>query len=151
MRARVVALGRAAAGDDGVGRAVIEALRGRVGDEVELIALDDPSALVSVLETRLRVVLVDAILGAPAGEVLELSPDDLAQESFAPVSSHGISAAQAIAFAEALAPGDLPPIQVVAICIAAPAASAWGLSPAVAAAVPGTVDRILAILELGER
>lgn len=148
MRARVIALGQAAAGDDGVGLAVLEALRTRgVPAGVELVRAPEDVALVSLLETRAPVVIVDAVLGNPAGEVLELAPAELARRGGRAVSTHGIGVPEAVELARALAPTAVTPsIRVVAVTIARPARYEQRLSPAVAAALPRAVERVLALV-----
>jgi hydrogenase maturation protease len=145
----VIALGQSAAGDDGVGLAVLEALRARgVPEGVELVRAAEDSALVALLETSAPVVLVDAVLGSPPGEVVELAPEELAPRGLRPVSTHGLGVAQALALARALAPGRIAPlVRIVAVTIAQPVEYAWELSPAVAAAAPRAVERVLALLE----
>jgi hydrogenase maturation protease len=120
MRTYVVGLGQPAAGDDGVGFAVLEELRRRaVPDETELLRVSDATDLISLLEGDARVVLVDAVLASPAGVVMELAPEDLSQRAPQPASSHGISAAQAIELTPA--PNGAPPhIRVVAVTIGRP-------------------------------
>jgi hypothetical protein len=72
-RARVIGLGQALAGDDGVGLAVLERLGAAgVPDGVELVSARDESALLALLETPAPVVLLDAVLGGRPGEVVEL-------------------------------------------------------------------------------
>ena len=148
MRTYVVGLGQPAAGDDGVGFAVLEELRRRaVPDETELLRISDATDLISLLEGGARVVLVDAVLASPAGVVMELAPEDLSQSAPQPASSHGISAAQAIELARALSPNGAPPrIRVVAVTIGRPDRYRTGLSPEVAAAVPEAADRVLSLL-----
>jgi hydrogenase maturation protease len=148
-RARVIALGQAAAGDDGVGLAVLEALRReRLPPDVELLHAAEDSALVTLLATPAPVVLVDAVLGGLPGEVIELVPEELDASGFRPVSTHGLGAARAIALARTLAPDAVSPaIRIVGITIALPARYVQVLSPAVAAAVPRAVARVQALVE----
>lgn len=143
-RVRVIALGQAAAGDDGVGLAVLDALRERgVPADVECLRAPEDVALVSLLETRAPVVLVDAVLDAPAGRVLVLSPADLAAHGRA-VSTHGIGVAEALELARTLAPDAISPsVRVVAVTIERPVRYEPRLSAAVAAAVPHAVERVL--------
>ena len=149
MRARVIGLGQAAAGDDGVGLAVLDALRARgVPADVELVQAAEDVALVSLLETCTPVVLVDAVLGTPVGEVLELSTADLAGRSARAVSTHGLGVPDAVALARTLAPDTVSPsVRVVAVTIERPTGYAQCLSPAVAAAVPRAVERVLGLVE----
>ena len=150
MSARVVGIGQEVAGDDGVGLADLDELQRRpVPAGTRLVRLADPMDLVSLLESsgETRVVLVDAVLGSPAGAVLELSPAELSSQAPQPASSHGLGAARAIALARALSPdGAASRVRVVAVTIHAPGRYRAGLSPEVAAAVPQAADRILRLL-----
>ncbi|KYF91531.1 hydrogenase expression/formation protein hupD [Sorangium cellulosum] len=154
MTARIIGLGQRAAGDDAAGLAVLEALRrqGLPGD-AELVEARDASALVSLLQTPATVVVVDAVLASPSGEVLDLSLSDLAAGAPVPVSTHGLGVAQAIELARIAAPDRLSPdIRIVGVSIGRPchpeprALAELGLSPEVAAAVPRAVARVLSFL-----
>ena len=146
--ARVIGLGQRVAGDDGVGLAVVDALRARgVPAGVEVVCASEDAALVSLLETAVPVVLVDAVLGSPAGDVLELDPAELARRDAHAVSTHGIGVADAVALARTLAPETVAPsVRVVAVTIERPARYETGLSPAGAAALPHAVARVLALV-----
>jgi hydrogenase maturation protease len=148
MRARVIGLGQGAAGDDGIGLAVLDALRARgVPADVELVRAAEDVTLVSLLETCAPVVLVDAVLGTPTGEVLELSPADVARRGPRALSTHGLGVPEAVELARTLAPDTVSPsVRVVAVTIERPVGYAQGLSPAVAAAVPRAVERVLALV-----
>jgi len=148
MRARVIGLGQAAAGDDGVGLAVLDALREHgVPADVELVRAAEDVALVALLETCAPVVLVDAVLGTPTGEVLDLAPSELARRGPRSVSTHGLGVPEAVELARTLAPDTVSPaVRVVAVTIQRPTAYAQCLSPAVAAAVPRAVARVLGLV-----
>lgn len=141
---RIIALGQGLAGDDGVGLAVIQALRrGGIPRAVELLPIGDPSRLFSHLETAEPVVLVDAALGDPPGRVVEAGLDDLLEVGCRPLSSHGFGLRETLALLRSLAPERIAPsIRLVLICIDRPARPAIGLSPPVAAAVEVAADRI---------
>jgi hydrogenase maturation protease len=63
------------------------------------------------------------------------------------VSSHGIGVADALALAGALGHDvSMAALRIVAVAIARPAGRRAGLSPEVAAAVPGAAERVLGIL-----
>ncbi len=150
VRARVIGIGRASAGDDGVGLAVVDALRAApLGSGVELCNVAEPTALIPLLEGASRVVLVDAVVGAGrAGEVLALSADDLDDAAPRLFSTHGVSVAQALALARALAPdGPSADVKIVAVCIARPTGPAHGLSTEIAAAVPRAAAAVVACIE----
>lgn len=148
MSARVVGIGQAVAGDDGVGLAVLDELRRRsVPAGTRLVRLADPVELVSLLESRDPVVLVDAVLATPPGEVVELGPEELSSQAPQPASSHGMGTARAIELARALSPdGAASSVRVVAVTIRVPDRYRAGLSPEVAAAVPRAADRVLQLL-----
>lgn len=148
IRTRVIALGQAAAGDDGVGLAVLEELRRQgVPAGVELVHAAEDSALVTLLATPAPVVLVDAVLGGEPGSVLELTPEALDASGVRPVSTHGLGAARAIALARTLSPETVSPaIRIVGIAIARPARYEQALSPAALAAVPSAAARVRALV-----
>jgi hydrogenase maturation protease len=137
LRARVVGLGQPVAGDDGVGVAVIVRLRAE--GEIEGVLYEtiaDASTLVERLQAKAPIVIVDAVVGGgEVGDVVVLEPRQLGKTA-RPLSSHGISVAQAIELARALAPDAVPEaIRIVGIVIAEPKRGMTSLSPAVAAAV----------------
>lgn len=136
----IVGVGQRLAGDDGVGPAVIDHLRrSALPPDITIGEVREPSALIPMLgETRGRLVIVDAVLAEPAGEVLDLDAGALEERGLASVSSHGLSVGQALALARATMSEDasVPDVRVVAITTARPIRGTQGLSPAVAASVP---------------
>jgi hydrogenase maturation protease len=136
----IVGVGQPFAGDDGVGPAVIDFLRrSDLPPGVTLTNVREPTALVPLLdEAERRLVIVDAVLAEPAGEILELGAAEVESRGLSSVSSHGISVGQALALGRATRASGHPgaDVRVVAITIARPARDSVGLSPAVAAAVP---------------
>lgn len=149
MRARVIGLGQAAAGDDGVGLAVIAALRGQaLARDAELVPITEPSELLPLLETETPIILVDAIVGSPAGHVVQLSCEELAAHRSAALSTHGASVRQVLDLARVLrGERPLPAIHVIAVRITRPDRHRSGLSRSVAAAVPKAARRVLALLQ----
>ena len=145
-RLQIIGLGQALAGDDGVGLAVLHALRAQpLPSDVELLTIADPSALVDLFASDTAILLLDAVLGEPAGEIAELTPEALSARPPLSVSSHGLGIPQAIGLARALAEGGpMATIRIIAVTIARPERYARGLSPAVAAAVPRAMQRVLA-------
>jgi hydrogenase maturation protease len=135
-----VGVGQRLAGDDGVGLAVIEHLRrSALPPEITIGEVREPSALIPMLEdTQGRLVIVDAVLAEPAGEILNLDADALEARGLASVSSHGLSVGQALALARATmtASASAPDVRVVAVTTGRPIRGTQGLSPAVAASVP---------------
>ena len=148
MHARIIGLGQAAAGDDAVGLAVLEWLREHgVPEGVELVRAAEESALIPLLETPAAVVLVDAVLGTPPGEIRELTPEQIATAGLLPLSTHGMGVPQALQLAQILAPDAVSPsIRIVAVTISRPGRYEQQLSRAVAAAVPRAAERILALV-----
>jgi hydrogenase maturation protease len=147
MRARVIAVGEAAAGDDGVGPAVLARLRDEgLPDGVETLLARDPMDLVGAIDGAARVVVVDALVGIPPGEVREMAPEEVAAGGPAAVSTHGMGVREAIELARAVRDAPLPPIRIVAVGIERPAALGMGLSPAVAAAVARAAARVRALV-----
>lgn len=144
----VVGIGQLAAGDDGVGLAVARALAAR-GLAVRESA--DASILLALLADGHRVVVVDAVAGGgPPGAVIRIDPDALAAGGAAPLSSHGLGVAEAIAIARTLhGDGVVAGLAIVGVAIGRPAAHAIGLSPAVAAAI-GPAAALAAELAAGD-
>jgi hydrogenase maturation protease len=144
---RVIGLGQRAAGDDGVGLAVVELLRVRgVPSGVEVVDANDTTDLVALLATDARVIVVDAVVAERAGEVLDLAPEDLSRPEDRAVSSHALSVRAAIELARALGDPLAPAIDIVGITIERATRLAEGLSPVVGEAVPRAVEHILARL-----
>lgn len=154
MTRRVVGLGQRAAGDDGVGHAVLDALaRLELPSSVELSWAKEASALISLVEGAERLVVVDAVTGAgPPGEVRVLHDEELCAEAMSSVSSHGLGVVQALSLARALSDGVTHDVHFVAVTIDEPRRHVIGLSPpvlrAVAEAVRAIVD-LVADAEMG--
>lgn len=148
-RARVIALGQPAAGDDGVGPAVAARLAARgLPPGVELELATDASQLVDRVLGCAQVVVVDALLDGAPGSLHVLDPAALDAAPLTTLSSHGLSVGAALALARAIA-GDAvaPRVDVVAVAIAPPERYGIGLSPAVEAAVDRAVDAVLRCVE----
>ena len=133
MTAVVVGIGQLAGGDDGVGLVVARTLAAR-GLETRESA--DASVVLALLAAERRVVLVDAVVGGGApGSVLRLTAEAL-ESGPRPLSSHGLGVAEALELASTLYGTPIVErVEIVGVVIARPAGSAFGLSPAVAAAV----------------
>jgi hydrogenase maturation protease len=137
--ARIVGVGQPFAGDDGVGPAVIAFLRGAgLPAGVEVGEVREPSALIPLLDDERPMVIVDAVLAAPAGAVLDLDAGAVESGGLTSVSSHGLSVGAALSLARASRPADRPPpdVRVVAVAIGSAVRGARGLSAPVEAAVP---------------
>jgi hydrogenase maturation protease len=107
----------------------------------------EATALVALLDTDVPTILVDAVLGEPPGQVLELGVGELALRAPLRVSSHGLGVSEAIALAQTLN-NTLPSVRVVAVTIAMPERYAQGMTAAVDAAVPRAVERVVSLLEV---
>jgi hydrogenase maturation protease len=144
----VIGLGQPAAGDDGVGLEVVACLRRRgVPEGVELLMVPEPSALIPLLITSAPVVLVDAVLATSPGQVLTLTPGMLAERRPRPLSSHGLDLCQAVELARVVGGAAVSGcIRIVGVSIVRPRGVGYGLSPAVAAAVPGAAGRVLGLV-----
>lgn len=149
MGARVIGIGQPAAGDDGVGLAVLKELRCcGVPAGVEMYEITEPTRMMPLLETHETVIIVDAIVGGKApGVVLNLSLEAFEQETLTPVSSHGLGVIDVIRMARTLEPERVSSqIRVVGVVIARPQRYRQGLSPEVAQAVPQAVKEVLSLL-----
>lgn len=148
-RVVIIGLGQAAAGDDGVGAAVVDALRDApLPAGVELVAARDATELVELLRGAGRAILVDAAIGAgPPGSVRLLSPDGLATLPSHPLSSHGFGVREALELACAVTDAAGCRISIVAVCIEAPRRYERGLSPAVRAAVTRARQLVLSCVQ----
>jgi hydrogenase maturation protease len=150
----VAAIGQAAAGDDGVGFAVLEELRRRSPqtapglEDAELLEVSDLAALLPLLCSGRRVILIDGVVGAgKSGEVRVFAPAELAGCACATLSSHGLDIATVLGLAESLAaPAPPPRVEIVGVTIAAPQRLRLTLSPAVQAAVPRAASIVAALL-----
>lgn len=157
---RVIGLGQRAAGDDGVGIAVLEVLRGRqqsadtqASGHVELVEAD-PTALIDLLDGVTRAILVDAVVtDGPPGRLLRLRAEELeAARLRPPTSSHGFDVRRAVELARVLHPASVcRDIWVVAITISLPSVVEYGLSGSVAEAVPAAVQEIENLLDVASR
>jgi hydrogenase maturation protease len=144
---RVIGIGQAMAGDDGVGLAMLRMLR-EMGPPpgVELHEVGEVTALLPLLETAHPVVLVDALVADSAtGRVLELMPERLARAEAVPASTHGIGVLETVELARTLFPETVSPcIRIVGVTIGRPDRYRDELSAEVAAALPAAVAAVLA-------
>lgn len=146
---RVIGCGTPDAGDDAVGLLAVRAARERLASMgVEVLESASPLDLVHLLEGADAAVVVDAVRapsgGRDPGELIrvEAAPGEpLPAELRSSLSSHGLGLAEAVGLAAAFEP--TPRVVVLGIEAAEVAAGA-GLSPAVAAALPRLVERVLA-------
>lgn len=143
LRPLVLGLGNDLRRDDGVGRAVIRALRAPPPIEAELVELDGESTqIVELWSSRGLVVIVDAITsGRAPGTVVRLdAKKEPIRTGRAGASTHGLSLPEAVALGQAL--GRMPAQLVVYGVEAADFDPGAGLSSAAAASVPEVVARV---------
>jgi hydrogenase maturation protease len=145
----VIGCGQAAAGDDAIGFAVLDALAHEsLPGAPELHRALDATALLPLLEGVSRVVIVDAALGLEPGAVRVCAPHEISELGAGRVSSHGLGIGQAIELAQTLAPAAAcRDVRIVAIGIHPPARYAFALSVEAAAAVPRAVAAVRVCLE----
>jgi hydrogenase maturation protease len=152
---RVIGIGQRYAGDDAVGLAILEELRGRgVPPGVELFEVADPTALLPLLETPHAVFVVDAVVGAGrAGDVVDLGAEEIAQALDRPLSTHGLGVVKAIALSRALfGDGGARRVRIIGVRIEAPVRGDRAMSPAVSGAVARAAQTVLArVAELSPR
>lgn len=146
----VFGIGQPMAGDDGVGVEVAQRL---AADGIAARVASDASPILSLLDDGLRVIVIDAVVGAGrAGDVVLLRGGELAAgpASAAPVSSHGFGLAEVIGLARALH-GDAAAeaVTVVGIVIERPRELCAGLSPAVAAAIEPAARLVMDLVSSG--
>lgn len=150
VQTRVIGIGQPAAGDDYAGIAVARALREQpLPAGVEIHEITDPARLIELLDGCLHAILVDALVcdNAP-GNIMCLTPEELAAYPGTPLSSHDTSVTDAIKLAHTLAPATSNcDIHIIGITIEPPTPYANAMSTPVAAAVPRAVDLVLGLLE----
>ena len=143
-RCVVVGVGNAFRGDDGVGLAVVERLRGAVPAGVEILTCEqEASRVIDAIEGREAAVLVDASsLGAAPGTIhrFDASAEPIPARSFRS-STHAFGVGEAIELARAL--GKLPGTVVVYGVEGGEFSAGEGLSPAVAAAVEPAANAVM--------
>lgn len=149
VRTRVIGIGQSAAGDDHAGIAIARALRQQqLPAGVEIHEITDPARLVELLEGIQRAILIDAVVSDNRpGNIQCLTPEDLAASPSTPLSSHGMSVADAIGLAHTLAPAAARcDVYIIGITIEPPTRYRHAMSAAVAAAVPRAAARITHLL-----
>ncbi|MFJ6902644.1 hydrogenase maturation protease [Streptomyces griseoluteus] len=144
-RVVVVGVGNPLRGDDGVGPATVEALRGRVPEDTVLTVSDgEPARMLDLWRGADTVLVVEALRIRPArpGELHTLTAADAANRKTAGASTHALGLGECLALAEAL--GQLPRRLVVHAMEVAEVELGAPLSEAVRSALPELIDRVAA-------
>ncbi|AEY94037.1 hydrogenase maturation protease [Streptomyces hygroscopicus subsp. jinggangensis 5008] len=147
-RVVVIGVGNPLRGDDGVGPATVEALRGRVPDDTVLTVSDgEPARMLDLWRGADTVFVVEALRTRPArpGELHTLTAADAADaadRTAATASTHALGLGECLALAEAL--GQLPQRLVVHAMEVADVELGAPLSEAVRSALPELIDRVAA-------
>jgi hydrogenase maturation protease len=138
----VVGLGHPDRGDDAVGPLVVEAVRALDLPGVRLAVLPEPTGLDQLWAGAARVVVVDAAIGGPPGElgVHDLATTPLPGSSATVTSSHGMTVESVVELARQLGrlPGELSLVTVAGVSFelgAAPRQDVLDAVPAAAAQV----------------
>lgn len=144
----VLGLGNLLLRDDGVGLALLEALRERVGDDPRVEMVDGGTqgiALVGLLAGRRAALLLDAVARGEAPGTVHVVDD--VEESMPPRAStaHEGNAGDLLRVADLI--GDRPGTVAVVGIEPAVVRTGTGLSRAVREALPAAVDAALAALE----
>lgn len=147
----LAACGNALAADDGLGPAVVRALRPVAPPTLEILDLAlAPADVLDHLAGRAGLIIVDAAVAPdlPPGQILDLdyfSPTRPALLSDRVVSTHALGLGGQLALADRL--GLLPPVvRLLAVTIPPPQLG-LPLTPETAALIPNIVTRILGLTE----
>lgn len=144
----VIGVGNPFRHDDGAGPATVARLRDHAPPGVTLAVVDgEPTGLVDAWTGADLAIVVDAVVGDPPvpGRIHRLSPRDVLRGAATPaVATHGLAVADAVRLGTAL--DRLPRTLVVLGVEAADVSVGPGLTPPVAAALPGLVSAVLAEL-----
>jgi hydrogenase maturation protease len=142
----VIAVGNPYRRDDGVGPAVLAAIRDQVDPSVRLVESDgEPTQLLDAWAGAPLAVVIDAVLSEPStpGTVHRTTLDGMGLSASA-ASSHGMGIPEAVRLAEVL---DRAPCELVVYAVeAADIGFGTELSPAVSSAIPAVVRSVLAEL-----
>lgn len=144
-RVVVIGVGNPLRGDDGVGPATVEALRGLVPDGTVLTVSDgEPARMLDLWCRADTVVLVEALRAQPArpGKLHTFTAADAASRTAATASTHTLGLGECLALAEAL--GQLPTRLVVHAMEVADVELGAPLSEAVRSALPELAHRVAA-------
>ncbi|WP_046729462.1 hydrogenase maturation protease [Streptomyces humi] len=142
-RVVVIGVGNPLRGDDGIGPAVVEALRGLVPDGTVLAVSDgEPARLLGLWQGADTVVVVEALRTRPArpGELHTLTAAEAAGHLRGAASTHAFGLGECLALAKAL---DRLPQQLVVHAVEVTDMELGArLSEAVRCALPELTDRV---------
>ncbi|WP_225829874.1 hydrogenase maturation protease [Streptomyces sp. NK08204] len=144
-RVVVIGVGNPFRRDDGVGPAVVEALRGRVPDGTVLAVSDgEPGRMLDLWHGADTVVVVEAVRTRPSrpGRLHTLSAAEAAAHPRGSASTHALGPGECLALAEAL--DRLPRAFVMHAVEVSDLGLGTGLSEPVRASLPALVDRAAA-------
>ncbi|WP_030736914.1 hydrogenase maturation protease [Streptomyces sp. NRRL S-31] len=144
-RVVVIGVGNPLRGDDGVGPAAVEALRGRLpGGTVLAVSDGEPARMLDLWRGADTVVVVEALRPRPArpGALHTLTATEAADRTAATASTHALGLGECLALAEAL--GRLPQGLVVHAMEVADVALGAPLSEAARSALPALIDQVAA-------
>ncbi|OIK25107.1 hydrogenase maturation protease [Streptomyces malaysiense] len=144
-RVVVIGVGNPLRGDDGVGPAAVDALRGRVPDGTVLAVSDGELARVLELWRGAdTAVVVEALRARPGrpGELHTLTAAEAASRPAGTASTHAFGLGECLALAEAL--DLLPPRLVVHVMEVADTRLGAPMSEAVRTALPELIGRVAA-------
>ncbi len=144
----VIGIGNRHRRDDGVGLAVVTALRERACEQIELVEHSgEASSLMALWEGRETIVVDATSSQRPSGAIrrVDLLEEKLAADVLATCSSHAFGLAQAVELARAL--GQLPPRLVLFGIEGGDFGHGVGLSDDVAGCVAIVTERILEELQ----
>jgi hydrogenase maturation protease len=145
----VVGIGNAFRGDDGVGLRVVEALRGRAGSGVRIVACEEePSRLIDAWDGATATVIVDAVAsGGTPGAIhrFDASEEPIPTGEFRS-STHAFSLGETIEVARAL--GRLPARVIVYGIEGSDFTAGNELTDAVATAIDGVAAAVLEDVEV---
>ncbi|MEV5955338.1 hydrogenase maturation protease [Streptomyces sp. NPDC051987] len=144
-RVVVIGVGNPLRGDDGIGPAVVEALRDRVPDDTVLAVSDgEPARLLDLWDGADTVIVVEALRTRPArpGELHVLTAAEAAGHPRSTASTHAFGLGGCLALAKAL--DRLPPRLVVHAVEVADVELGARLSEEVRRALPELTDRAAA-------
>lgn len=145
-RVRVIGCGNPDAGDDALGLMAVRSARERIPETVETIEAGTAARVIDLLEDVDAVVLVDAVRSVGMetdGGLIRLvaAGSEVLMGVRTSLSSHGLGLVEVLGLASAVGP--LPRVVFLGL-EAGRTTMGSGLSPHVAAGLPGLVDAVVA-------